>query len=364
MATLYRHLGWLSVRTDLLKATRIHENDSIHAVPPPRLSPSSRSETDPLSDVLSLLSPKNYMCGGIDAGGDWSFYFGPLDVTRCFALISGECWLQMDGFAEPVHLIANDCVLMPHGGGFRLASDLALEPVDAMREVITQPMNGRIIPWNGGHGSIGLSAIFTFTGEHAGMLLEALPPLMHLRDRSEQATMHWCLQRMMLELREPQPGGFLLGQHLAHMMLVEALRLYLANGESHGVGWLVALGDKQMRAAMTAIHENPAHAWTLQELATRSGMSRSKFALRFKERVGISPMEYLTRWRMLRAADRLAHSPESVCEISLAVGYESESAFGVAFKKAMGLSPRQYCRTRPASSLEFRDTKRKVSGSL
>jgi AraC-like DNA-binding protein len=345
--------------------------NTIHAVKSPILSPSSRSETDPLplspssrsvtdplSDVLSLLKPMNYMCGGIDAGEEWSFYTRPHDVTRCFALVSGECWLLMDGVPEPVRLIANDCVLMPHGRGFRLAPDLALEPVDGMENVVTQPSNGRIIQWNGGGNGIGLTAVFAFQGEHASMLLEALPPLMHLRDRSEQATMQWCLQRMMRELREPQPGGFLLGQHLAHMMLVEALRLYLADEESHGVGWLLALGDKQMRAAMTAIHDDPAHAWTLEELGSRAGMSRSKFAFKFKERVGTSPMEYLTRWRMLRAADRLVNSSESISDISIAVGYESESAFGAAFKKAMGSSPRQYCRARAAYSLECRNTRR------
>jgi AraC-like DNA-binding protein len=296
------------------------------------------------------------MCGSIDAGGEWSFYFEELKVTRCFALVSGSCWLAMDGVSHPVHLVAGDCVLMPHGRAFRLASDLALEPVDAMRQVITQPMNGRIIPWNGGGGTVGLSAIFAFTGEHANMLLAALPPLVHLRDSSEQATMHWCLERMMRELREPQPGGFLLGQHLAHIMLVEALRLYLSNETSHGVGWLLALGDQQMRAAMTAMHEDPAHGWSLQELAERAGMSRSKFAFKFKQKVGVSAMEYLTRWRMLGAAERLTRSPESVSDIAISSGYESESSFGAAFKKVMGLSPRQYCRTRAAAALQWHTT--------
>jgi AraC-like DNA-binding protein len=311
--------------------------------------------------VLSLLKPKNYMSGGIDAGGEWSFYFSELKVTRCFAVAAGSCWLAMDGVSDPVHLVAGDCVLMPHGRSFRLASDLALESVDAMKHIITQPMNGRIIPWNGGGGTIGLSAIFAFTGEHANMLLGALPPLMHLRDSSEQATMHWCLERMMRELREPQPGGFLLGQHLAHIMLVEALRLYLSNqttaSETNpGVGWLLALGDDQMRAAMTAIHEDPAHGWTLRELAERAGMSRSKFAFKFKHTVGVSAMEYLTRWRMLGAAERLTHSPESVSDIAISSGYESESSFGAAFKKVMGLSPRQYCRARAAASLQWHTT--------
>jgi AraC-like DNA-binding protein len=330
--------------------------DTIYAMESRIFSPSSRSATDPLSDVLSLLKPKNYMSGGIDCGGEWSLYFSALNITRCFAIASGSCWLAMDGVSDPVHLEAGDCVLMPHGPAFRLASDLALEPVDAMTHVITQPMNGRILPWNGGGGTVGLSAIFSFAGEHVNMLLGALPPLMHLRDWSGQATMQWCIERMMRELREPQPGGFLLGQHLAHIMLVEALRLYLSNEVNPGVGWLLALGDKQMRAAMTAMHEDPGHEWTLQELAQFVGMSRSKFALRFKEKVGVSAMEYLTRWRMLRAADRLTNSPESVTDIAISVGYESESSFGAAFKKVMGLSPRQYCRARAAASLQWQHT--------
>ena len=114
-----------------------------------------------------------------------------------------------------------------------------------------------------------------------------------------------ALERMMQELREPQPGGFLMAQHLAHLMLVQALRLYLAEG-SRRRRLAVRPGRPAMGAAITAMHEDPAQRWTLQALAERAGMSRSSFALKFKETVGASPMEYLTRWRMLLAGDRLA----------------------------------------------------------
>jgi len=103
-----------------------------------------------------------------------------------------------------------------------------------------------------------------------------------------------------------------------------------------------------MGAAIGAMHEDPARRWTVQALAARAGMSRSTFALRFKEAVGLSPMDYLTRWRMLLAGDRLAHSGESVSAIALSLGYESESAFGTAFKRVMGCSPRQHGRSAPA----------------
>ena len=86
----------------------------------------------------------------------------------------------------------------------------------------------------------------------------------------------------MQELRERQPGGFLIVEHLAHMILIEALRLHMAEGLRGGVGWLFALADKQIGAAIGAMHDDPAHGWTLQTLAERAGMSRSTFALKFK----------------------------------------------------------------------------------
>jgi AraC-like DNA-binding protein len=105
-----------------------------------------------------------------------------------------------------------------------------------------------------------------------------------------------------------------------------------------------------MSAAITAMHADPAHRWTLQELAGHAAMSRSTFALRFKETVGASPMEYLTRWRMLLAGDQLENSSDPISVIALSLGYESESAFSTAFKRVMGCSPRQYSRGRnPAS---------------
>ena len=99
-----------------------------------------------------------------------------------------------------------------------------------------------------------------------------------------------------------------------------------------------------MKAAIASMHDDPAHRWTLQELAQRSGMSRSIFALKFKATVGTSPLEYLTRWRMLFAGDRLTSSGDPVSVIALSLGYESESAFSKAFKRVIGCSPRQHRR--------------------
>ena len=314
---------------------------TIYAMESLLVSRASNIAADPLSDVLSLLKPRAYMSGGVDAGGDWAFQFGQDGGFRCFAIVSGQCWLSMSGVHDAVRLEAGDFVVLPHGRAFRLASDLKVLPVDILT-VITAPLNGHIFSWRGGGACLALSAFFTFAGDCASVLLGVLPPLMHIGRDSDRMAMRWYLERMMKVIREPQPGGVLLGEHLAQMMLIEVLRLYLADQETGGVGWLFALRDKRMSAAITAMHENPGHRWTLQALAERVGMSRSAFALRFKEKVGTSAMEYLIRWRMLRAGDKLVNSTDSVSAIALSLGYESESAFGFAFKREMGCSPRRY----------------------
>lgn len=299
---------------------------------------------DPLSDVLSLLKVRSYMFGGFDVRGGWSFHFSQHHRgIKCYAMISGGCWLSVEGVGAPVRLERGDCVLLPSGQAFRLASDLGLPSLDA-HAFFSGRLNGGVLVSNGGGESFGVGGHFELAGEHASALLAALPPIVHLRKKSDKAVLRWSLRRLMQELREPQPGGYLVAQHLAHIILVEALRLHLAEG--FGVGWLFALADKQMSAALTAMHSDPAHRWTLQTLAERAGMSRTNFTQKFKETVGVPPMEYLTRWRMLRAGDRLSHFDDPVGAVSLSVGYESESAFSAAFKRVMGCSPREYGRSR------------------
>jgi AraC-like DNA-binding protein len=299
---------------------------------------------DPLSNVLSLLKPQNYLSAGFEAGGDWSIQFpDQQEGIKTGAVVSGECWLSVEGVAEPVRLKTGDCMLLPSGRPFRLATDLALTPVDA-KPIFTAPRKGGIVSLNGGRDFSLVSNRFALAGNHAGILLRTLPPIVHIRDEAGKAALRWAVERMMQELREPQPGSFLVVQHLAHMMLVQALRLHMAEGSKAGVGWLFALADRQMSAAMSAMHDDPAHRWTLQALAALAGMSRSTFALKFKEAVGTSPMEYLAQWRMALAGDRLENSRDTISIIAPSLGYESETAFSTAFKKIMGCSPRQYSR--------------------
>jgi AraC-like DNA-binding protein len=271
---------------------------------------------DPLSDVLSLLKPRSYMFRGLDVGGQWSIQFPRHEGIKCYAVVSGQVWLSVEGVPEPAFLKAGDCFLLPRGRPFRLASDLTLPPVDALA-VFLSPRDGAVAIHNGGGDFFGVGGYFDFAGDHAGMLLGALPPIVHIRNESDKAALRWSMERLMQELREPQPGGFLMAQHLAHMMLVQALRLHVADGSKGGVGWLSALADKQMGAAISAMHDDPSRRWTLQELAERAGMSRSTLALKFKATVAVglamdSGRRCFPRWAAAQAAEILARASADI----------------------------------------------------
>jgi AraC-like DNA-binding protein len=296
---------------------------------------------DPLSEVLSLLKLKTFVSGGFAVPEKFGIQFPQHEGLKCYAVVSGSCWLAVEAVAEPVLMETGDCILLPRGGPFCLATDLSAprikfnpEMAERQPDVAVFSDDARVCSLLGGH--------FLLTGAHSAILLNALPPIVHIRKESNKEVMRWSLQCLREELCDPQLGGSLVAQHLAYIMLVQALRLYLQSEATNGVGWLFALADPPMRAAIMCMHDEPGHHWTLQELAHRVGMSRTVFAQRFKERVGMTSMEYLTYWRMLLASDRLTASGDSVAEIAWSMGYETESAFGKAFKRVIGCSPREH----------------------
>ena len=254
----------------------------------------------------------------------------------------GACWVSVEG-ESPVQVSAGECFLLPRGRPFRVASDLSVEPVP-VRQVMPPQPDGQIVTYNGGGDYLSIGGYFTLSEGQAELLLNILPPLLHIRDRPGSSTLRWCVERMRRELAEAQPGDFIVAQQLATIVLVEGLRLYLSSRTTQEAGWLFALADKRLLAAIAVMHGAPGERWTLQTLAKVAGMSRTAFAVTFKEAVGVTPIEYLTRWRMLQAAERLTTSRLSLAEIGSALGYESEKSFSTAFKRVMNCSPRQYGR--------------------
>jgi AraC-like DNA-binding protein len=299
---------------------------------------------DPLSEVLSLLKPRSYITAGFDAGGPWALTLDDLaGRIKCYAVIKGTCWLTIAGIDEPASLQAGDCFVLPSGRSVRIGSDLHVEPQLA-RDVLDPTRSGNVVTYNGGGDVFLVGSRFEVNGPHAEVLLRTLPPLIQVEASRDQARLRGSIELMMEELREARPGASLIAQQLSHMMLVQALRLYLAESPHSGIGWFAALADPQLSAAISAMHAEPSFAWTLQELADRAGMSRSVFAERFRNRVGETPIAYLTRWRMVLAAEKLMQGRDTLARISLSLGYESEHAFNTAFKRVMGVSPRRYAR--------------------
>lgn len=301
---------------------------------------------DPLSDVLSLLKPRSYISAGLDAGGEWSLGFPAHDGIKFNAVMRGACWLSVEGDPETVRLVEGDCFLLTRGRPFVLASAPSLDPADS--QPVYEAARHGIATCNGGGDFFLVGGRFAFSGDHASMLFGALPPIVRVRKASNQATvLRWSLELLASELRDREPGGALVTEHLAHIMLVQALRLYLANPADIGVGWFFALSNRQVGAAVSAMHADPAHRWTLGDLGRLAGMSRTTFAQKFKQLIGMTPMEYLARWRMLVAAERLRNSDETVASIAFSLGYQSEAAFSTAFKRTMASTPMQYRRGRP-----------------
>jgi AraC-like DNA-binding protein len=129
---------------------------------------------------------------------------------------------------------------------------------------------------------------------------------------------------------------------LSELMFVEVIRLYMNQLGDSNTGWLAGLRDPLVGRALMLLHARPAHAWTLEELASGAAASRAVLADRFTHLVGYPPIQYLTQWRMQMAARRLADPAAKVAVVAHEVGYESEAAFSRAFKKLVGRSPSQW----------------------
>lgn len=293
---------------------------------------------DMLSQLLSLLRPESYVSGGVmiapESSVQWPFH----DGVKCYAIVSGECWLSVEGSTHPLKLQKGDCFLLPPGPAFRLATELSAKTVD-FTTVRTAMVTASAEATGEKPGCLLVGGHFLLAGRAANMLLEALPTVVHIRNPSDKAAMHWALERMVQEIREPQPGSGLMVQQLAFMLLIQALRLYANDNQKVNTGWLFALRDKKLSAALASMHQNPEYKWTLAQLAGQAGMSRAAFAKYFKQTVGTAPVEYLTQWRMMLACERLNNSDQTIAQIAAASGYESESAFAKAFKRTVGCPP-------------------------
>jgi AraC-like DNA-binding protein len=268
-------------------------------------------------------------------------------VIEFHLLARGSAWGQAVG-GQPIHLREGDFLMFPQGDahvvssapGMRSTPDLSM----FARSSTPLPLVSGLAS---GIGSTRLICGFFGCDEHPyNPLLTALPAVIHLPAAGSNAAVRplgAMLEIAIREERRGQPGTENVLSRLSELMLVEAIRRYLAESPATQRSWLAGLRDPVVGRALEALHGAPRDAWTIETLGRTIGVSRSVLAARFKEMVGHPPMHYLTLWRM-QLASRMLHDGQPVVEVAAAVGYESEAAFSRAFKKLMGMAPAMWRR--------------------
>ncbi|MCI0755525.1 AraC family transcriptional regulator [Teichococcus vastitatis] len=297
--------------------------------------------TDPLSDVLSLLEVQGLGCSRLEATGPWSLRFEARPLLKFVAVLRGTCWIALEGEA-PHQVEANDTFLLVDAPAYVVSSHPALRTDDGERLFATPGVD---VVRLGGAEVVLLGGRYLVKGEALGPLLGALPRFLRVpAGTAEAEALRSILGLLDDELGREAVGASLMTKRLAEILLVQALRAWASDArvtaEGATLGWIGALVDRQIGAALQLIHRDVGHRWTVGALAAAVGMSRSAFALRFRERVGTPPLEYLLRWRMERARAALRRGDASVTAVAAELGYASDNAFGVAFRREFGLTPR------------------------
>src|SRR5688572_2954502 len=304
--------------------------------------------TDVLTDVLETVRVGAACYGRVEAAAPWGIGVAADEENAKFhVVLAGECWLEVEG-QEPVHLHGGDLVALPHGHAHSLR-DIPSSPIRPLSELITVT-NGKCQPSivTGGQGAAAtlVTGSFHFEDRRNNPLLSVLPPVIVLPGEMSRSV-HWLeptLKFIACEAQSGRPGAQTVVSRLADVLFIQIVRGYLATLPASSSGWLGALGDSQIGAALGFIHQSPELDWTVQSLAAKVAMSRSAFASRFARLVGEPPLAYVTRWRMQKAAGLLRQSSATLADIAQRVGYDSEAAFSKAFKRAVGSAPGAYRR--------------------
>ena len=266
-----------------------------------------------------------------------------------FHLITeGECFVEL-GDEKPVRLIAGDAVIFPQGDAHLMTSQPGLPPASGgarLDQVLAR--RPRQIAYGGGGATTRLvCGYLACDARLAKMLLAGLPRIVRVNVRGSNAGawLEASVRYALAEARSPRPGGAGVLAKLAEVLFIEVLRLYMNEQGEGRTGWLAGVGDRIVGAALNALHRRPAHAWTLEELASEAATSRSVLAERFQHLVGSSPMQYLTQWRMLLAANLLSGSNAPLARIAEDVGYQTDTAFSRAFRREYGVPPAAWRRS-------------------
>jgi AraC-like DNA-binding protein len=308
---------------------------------------------DALSDVLRVVR----LTGGVflDARftAPWSisgrvepvdfepFLAAPEDVIGFHYVVEGRLMAQVEG-GPSAELKPGEIVLLPRNATHVLASALDLKPEPA-KDIVVQPPGAGIFSVKYGGGGEETHIVCGYLGStgSANPLLETLPKMLTL-NVADTPGGAWIAQSFAFaaqQLAAPEAGAATIIGKLSELMFVEAVRRYIEGLPPQQTGWLAGLRDPGVGRALALMHTRTSADWTAEELASAVNMSRSAFAERFTNLIGMPPMRYLAAWRMQVAAAKLRDTRQTIAQIAFDVGYESEAAFTRAFRREMGQPP-------------------------
>lgn len=266
--------------------------------------------------------------------GRW-FDSDPTGERGLFHLIDeGGCWVESAALPEPVALAAGDLIMFPHGHAHTLCNAL------------TRPLPEGAA----GGDTVMLCGEFTFATARSNLILEALPDWFVVREREAGVPFRSLAKLLAAESGKTGFASNVVLDKLADAFFVMAVRSHIERAENRR-GLLAAIFDPRMARALSAMHREPGRDWTVATLAEVALQSRTAFAQAFSDLLGVSPIEYLTHWRMNEAARILRDPRQSVAAAAERLGYQTEAAFRRAFKKHHGFGPgevRRAARTVPA----------------
>lgn len=297
---------------------------------------------DTLSDVLDLMRLRGCVYFLRDFAAPWGMAMPDGAYAQFHMVVRGRCWLRFDG--RTIELASGDVVVFPRGEGHLLLDEPDTVPVPGATVLEAQSRGQPIFAGSGERARL-LCGHFEFDRAFRHPLAAELPRLIHIKGLSaEQPAWFEAATHMLVrETGADEPGGTTVVDRLAEVLFIQVLRAHLLQSRpAHG--FLAAVRDGQINRALRVIHGAAATELTLADIAREAGMSRSSLAVRFKEVLGETPMDYLTRWRMLKAQELLRTSERPLMDIAESVGYKSEAAFSRAFKRQFERSPSSFRR--------------------
>jgi AraC-like DNA-binding protein len=320
----------------------------------PKLPPvTAWNSGDPLGQTLHAFRLRGVVYTRSHLTAPWGIELPAMTDCLLFHVVTqGQCRLEQRD-AEAATLCPGEFVLIPHGQGHVIKHGAGAEALPYFDLPIQQVCERYEVLHHGGGGeeTTLICGAVRFDHPAARQLVQLLPRMIHIQSgaSAQSQWMQSTLRLMAAEAVGQQPGGETIVTRLADILVVQAIRGWLLEQPEQRRGWLSALQDDRIGPTLVEVHRDPVRSWTVESLAEAALMSRSAFSARFTELLEESPMQYVTRWRMYYAGDRLRHENRTVAECAAELGYHSEAAFSRAFKRVMHETPGAYRRNPSAA---------------